>query len=142
MDEALLAPGARSYAPAMRLRLARMVIAVVTVCAFLIVGLVQNMPSAQADAAGMSAAGMDTMTDQGEDIASMPCHGTQKPTPCKDKVPGCMTDLGCLFVVGIPAPATRVGERLAWGRVTYWAMANLTEGIAPEPHLEPPIRLV
>ena len=142
MDEALLAPGARSYAPAMRLRLARMVIAVITVCAFLIVGLVQNMPFVQADTAGMTTAGMVMMADQGEDVAPLPCHGTQKPAPCKDKVPGCMTDLGCLFVVGIPAPPTRVGEHLAWGRVTYWAMANPTKGIAPEPHLEPPIQLV
>ena len=134
--EALQALVAQGYAAAMASRLARLVVAAITICAFLGAGVVQNMPSAQVDTAATA-----MMADQGGDGAPMPCHDTQVP-PCKDKVPGCMTDLGCLFVVGIPAPATRVGERLAWGRVTYWAMANLTEGIAPEPHLEPPIQLV
>jgi hypothetical protein len=126
----------------MCLRLARLVIAVVTVCAFLGAGLMQNVPSAQADAVEMTATGMATMADHRGDGAAMPCHGTQKPTPCKDKVPGCMTDLGCLFVVGIPAHPTRVGERLAWGHVTYWATDNVAEGVTPEPYLGPPIRLV
>lgn len=121
----------------MRLRLARLVIAAITICAFLGVGLVQNMPSAQADTAGMA-----MVADQGDDGAAMPCHGTQKPDPCKNKVPGCMTDLGCLFVVALPALPTRVAERLVWGRVTYWARDNLAEGVTPEPYLGPPIRLV
>lgn len=121
----------------MRLRLVRLVIAVVTVCAFLGASLIQNVPSAQADTAGMA-----MMADQSGDGAAMPCHGTQKPTPCKDKVPGCMTDLGCLFVVALPAPHTRVAERLAWGAVTYWATDNLAEGVTPEPYIGPPIRLV
>ena len=119
-------------------RFARLVVTAITICAFLGAGLMQNVPSAQADTAGMA-----MMADQGgDDVAPMPCHGTQKQAPCKDKVPGCMTDLGCLFVVGIPAPPTRVGEHLAWGRVTYWATDNLAEGVTPEPDLGPPIRLV
>lgn len=93
-------------------RLARLVVAVVTICAFLGAGLVQNMPSAQAD----TAAGMAMMADQGGDGAPMPCHDGQAP-PCKDKVPGCMTDLGCLFVVGIPrsSRARRRGAGLVPG---------------------------
>jgi hypothetical protein len=118
-------------------RFARLVVTAIMICAFLGAGLMQNVPSAQADTAGMA-----MMADQGGDVAPMPCHGTQKPTPCKDKVPGCMTDLGCLFVVGIPALPTRVGERFAWGHVTYWATNKLAEGVTPEPDLGPPIRLV
>jgi len=118
-------------------RLARLVVTAITICAFLGAGLMQNVPSAQADTARMA-----MMADQGGDAAPMPCHGAQKPTPCKDKVPGCMTDLGCLFVVALPAPHTRVAERLAWGPVKYWATDNLTEGVTPQPYLGPPIRLV
>jgi hypothetical protein len=126
----------------MVLRLARLVIAAITICAFLGAGLIQNMPSAQADAASMAAADMTMVADQGDGTAPMPCHGTQKPTPCKDQVPGCMTDLGCLFVVGIPVTPARAVVSPAWSRVAYWQSASLAEGVSPEPYLGPPIRLV
>jgi hypothetical protein len=118
-------------------RLARLVIAAVTIVAFLGVGLMQNLPSAQADTASMA-----MMAAPCGDAAPIPCHDTQKPVPCKDKVPGCMSDLGCIFVVGIPARSMRVAERLAWARVAYWAEDSLAEGVTPEPYLGPPIRIV
>jgi hypothetical protein len=118
-------------------RLARLVVVAVTIVAFLGAGLVQNMPSAQADTAGMA-----MVADQGDGGAAMPCHGTQKPDPCKDKASGCMTDLGCIFVVGIPAPAAPAVSGPAWFRVAYWQAVRLAEGVTPEPYLGPPIRLV
>ena len=120
----------------MPLRLARLVIAVITIVAFFGAGLVQNMPSAQADAAGMAM--MVGPTDGG----AMPCHGSQEPPPCQDKVPGCMTDLGCLFVVGIPVPPAPAVSGPAWMRVAYWQSVRLAEGVSLKPYLGPPIRLV
>ncbi|WP_143021151.1 hypothetical protein [Belnapia rosea] len=121
----------------MLLRLARLVIAAITVCAFLGAGLVQNVPSAQAATASMA-----MMADHGTGEAAMPCHGTQKPPPCQDKVPGCMTDLGCIFVVGIPVPPAPAVSGPAWFRVDYWRSTRLAEGISLKPYLGPPIRLV
>ena len=126
----------------MRLRLPRLVFVVVAAYAFLGAGLMRDLPSAQVETAGMAAMNMSMAADQGTDGAPMPCHGPQKLTPCEDKVPGCMSGLGCLFVVGIPVPHTRVAEHLAWGPVTYWATDNLAEGVTLEPYLGPPIRLV
>ncbi|WP_149536685.1 hypothetical protein [Siccirubricoccus phaeus] len=117
-------------------RLARLVIAAITICAFLGAGLVQNLPSAQADTAGMT-----MMADMGDDGAAMPCHDTRTP-PCQDKVPGCMIDLGCLFVVGIPVPPAPAVSVPAWSWVAYWQSVRLFEGVSPEPYLGPPIRLV
>jgi hypothetical protein len=127
---------AQAYVAVMLSRLAKLVVAVITICAFLGAGLVQDMPSAQADTAGMA-----MMADQGSDGAPIPCHGTKAP-PCKDKVPGCMTDLGCLFVVGIPVPPAPAVVGPAWFRVAYWRSSLFAEGISPEPYLGPPIRPV
>ena len=71
----------------------------------------------------------------------MPCHEAPAP-PCKDNVPGCMTELGCLFVVCIPVLPPRAAAGPAWSQVAYWQSTPLVEGIAPEPDLGPPIRLV
>lgn len=117
-------------------RLARLVIAAIMIVAFLGAGLVQNLPSALADTAGMT-----MMADMGGDGAAMPCHDTQTP-PCQDKMPGCMIDLGCLFVVGIPVPPAPAVSGPAWSRVTYWQSVRLAEGVSPEPYLGPPIHLV
>jgi hypothetical protein len=121
----------------MSLRLARLVIAAITIVAFLGAGLVQHLPSAQAGTGGMS-----MMADQGDDAAATPCRDAQKPDPSKDKMPGCMIDLGCLFVVGIPVPAAPTVSSPAWFRVAYWQTAHLAEGVTPELYLGPPIRLV
>ena len=118
-------------------RLARLVIAVVTIVAFFGAGLMQNLPSVQADSVAMT-----MMADMGGDGAAMPCHGTQKSDPCQDKVPGCMTDLGCIFVVGIPVPLAPSVSGPAWSRVAYWQSVHLAKGVSLKPYLGPPIRLV
>lgn len=121
----------------MLLRLTRLVIAVITIVAFLGASLMQNLPSAQADTAGVA-----MMANMGGDGGAMPCHGTQKSDPCQDKVPGCMTDLGCLFVVGIPVPVAPAVSDPAWSRVAYWQSVRLANGVSLKPYLGPPIRLV
>lgn len=125
----------------MSLRLSRLVIAVITICAFLSAGLVQNLPPAAAAPAAMSMA-MDMMAAQGGgDSAAMPCHDAPTP-PCNDKIPGCVTDLGCIFTVALPTHPVRTAERLIWGHISYWTAYGLLEGISPEPFLGPPISVV
>ncbi|WP_431269251.1 hypothetical protein [Dankookia sp. P2] len=118
-------------------RVARLVVAIITVCAFLGAGLVQNLPSSQVDTAVVA-----MMADMGDDGAAMPCHDTQESDPCKDKVPGCMTDMGCIFVVGIPVPHAPAVSGLAWSRVAYWQSVRLVDGVSLKPYLGPPIRFV
>jgi hypothetical protein len=130
----------------MSLRLARLVIAAITICALLGAGLVQNLPSAKADTTQMAmqadAMRIAMTTDQGSpDGASVPCHDTSAP-PCNDQVPNCVTDLGCIFTVGLPALPTRTAERLVWDRIAYWTVSGLPEGISPEPFIDPPIHFV
>ena len=55
---------------------------------------------------------------------------------------GCISELGCLLVVGIPATPARVAERLAWVPVRYWPSASVARGITAKPSIGPPIRLV
>lgn len=119
-------------------RLSWLVIAVITICAFLGAGLALNLPlSAKAALAGMT-----MMADEvGSSGAAMPCHETSAP-PCNDQVPGCMTDLGCIFAMVLPPPATRTVEHSAWGSICYWIETGLSEGVSPEPIIGPPIRLV
>lgn len=128
----------RRYAGAMSLRLLRLVVVAITICAFIGAGLMQNLTLS----ANTAAVGTTMMADQGgEDGASMSCHNKSAP-PCRDQVPSCMTDLGCVFAVALPAWPVRATERLVWDSVTYWSLIRLTEGISPEPAVEPPIRLV
>ncbi|TPG57425.1 hypothetical protein EAH89_10865 [Roseomonas nepalensis] len=119
-------------------RLSRLVIVVVTICAFLGAGLVQNLPfSAKAAPVGMTM----MADDAGDSGASMPCHETSAP-PCNDQVPGCMTDLGCVFTVALPALPTRAAERFVWDSISYWPEIGFSEGVSPEPIVGPPIRIV
>src|SRR5262245_26825505 len=39
--------------------------------------------------------------------------------PCKGMVPGCVTDLGCVFLVSLAAPGPTLVTVTAWSSVTY-----------------------
>src|SRR5712671_6148841 len=39
--------------------------------------------------------------------------------PCKGMLPGCVTDLGCIFLVSLPAPDPTLVTMTAWSSVTY-----------------------
>lgn len=78
------------------------------------------------------------VADQGGDGgAPMPCQETPAP-PCKDKVPGCMTELGCLFVVGIPVLPPRAAAGPAWSPVAYWQSTLSSRASRPNPTSAPP----
>ena len=65
------------------------------------------------------------------------------PMPCKGMTPACMTDLGCIFMIGVPLPAAPVVVDLAWAPVTYhWPSVEVSDGRIRAPDLRPPIRLI
>ena len=65
------------------------------------------------------------------------------PTPCKGMTPACMIDLGCIFMVGVPTPVSRVAVHLAWSSVSYqWPADIAADGSIRAPDLRPPIRLI
>ena len=67
------------------------------------------------------------MTDDG----SMPC--------CPHKAPSCVTDLGCVFLVGIPTPSGQGATALSWSILTYTISHDAGEGLSLQPALGPPI---
>ncbi len=77
---------------------------------------------------------------------TMTAHGgppDTAPMPCKGMTPACMTDLGCIFMIGVPVPVAPVAVLLAWAPVTYnWPSVEIADGRIRAPDLRPPIRLI
>lgn len=110
-------------------RLLRQIVLLVTLGAFLSAGVGQAMPRAVAAPPSIA-----TMT--------MDMAGDGVPAPCQEKMPGCMLDLGCIFMVGLPIPSTPAVTRLSWSSVAYWVALAVPVGLSREPALDPPISLV
>jgi hypothetical protein len=117
-------------------RIANLVIVAVMACALVGAGLTWGMTAAHAAPSNMVA-----MTHHEHPCEPTASHGGPM-SPSQQSLPGCMTDLGCLLLVGIPASPTRAFEHVSWGQVTYWPRTTVVQGIASEPILGPPIRLV
>jgi len=100
---------------------------VVVLGAFLGAGFVQAIPPAMQMSSDM------TMVDH---------DSGDKPMPCKGMVPVCMTDIGCIFMVGLPVSHTAIATVLSWSRVDYGAFTQQGEGLSHQPDLGPPIHLV
>ena len=66
-----------------------------------------------------------------------------QPVPCKGMSPACMIDLGCIFMIGVPAPGPGpLVVHLGWEPVSYRLSADKTPvGRIRAPDLRPPIRL-
>jgi hypothetical protein len=61
--------------------------------------------------------------------------------PCKGMLPGCITDLGCIFLVSLPAPDLRLVGVTAWSSVSYDNASQGLHGRTIKPALGPPIRI-
>ena len=117
-------------------RIANLVIAAAVACALIGAGLTHGMAAAQA-----APSIMVTMPHHEHPCEPTASHG--KPlSPDPPSLPGCMTDLGCLLIVGIPATPVRVSGLVSWAPVAYWPHTRVVQGITFEPILGPPIRLI
>lgn len=80
-----------------------------------------------------SAAGADMiMVDQD--------NGDGNPMPCKGIAINCLSDLGCIFMISLPAPQLTMATDLAWSSVVYGLPSNAAAGRSIEPDLGPPIQ--
>ena len=112
----------------MWLRFVQHLILVIALGAFLGASVAQGMWPAQTGAAP----GVTTMVQTDGDA----------PIPCKGMTPACMTDLGCVFMIGLPSVSpTLTMTRLSRQHVRYDKLAQSADGLTPKPALDPPIFL-
>ena len=91
-------------------KLLRQIMSLLIVTAYIGAVTLQAVPS-YAGAAEMNHAAMGRMThDQDNPGDKMPCKGM---------LPGCVTDVGCIFFVTLPPPGLTVLAATAWSSVSY-----------------------
>ena len=59
--------------------------------------------------------------------------------PCKGMLPNCVTDIGCIFLVSLPAPDLTLVDMTAWSSVIYDNASKALRGRTTKPALGPPI---
>ena len=91
------------------------------------------LPAAPSFAAGtqMHHAAMDGMMHHHENPGDK--------MPCKGMLPGCISDLGCIFLVSLPAPDLTLVGMTAWSSVSYDNASHGLHGRTIKPALGPPI---
>ena len=78
--------------------------------------------------------------------SSMACmmhepDGQTDKMPCKGMLPNCMTDIGCIFLLTMPAPDPDLFTRTSWAAVIYDTASDALRGRTIKPALGPPISL-
>jgi hypothetical protein len=61
--------------------------------------------------------------------------------PCKGMLPNCVTDIGCIFLVSVPAPDLNLFTTTNWSSVIYDNASEALRGRSIKPALGPPISL-
>ncbi len=69
-------------------------------------------------------------------------NGDGNPVPCKGITLNCLSDLGCIFMISLPAPQLTIASDLAWSPVVYGSPSNASAGHSMAPDLGPPIQSV
>jgi hypothetical protein len=62
----------------------------------------------------------------------------QKPMPCKGMKIGCVTELGCMFMMSLQAPDLTLTAMIDWLPVTYTVSSEFLDGRTTKPALGPP----
>ena len=109
------------------MRLLRRVFALLIVGAYLSATILGAMPMANAAPAEMGSGMMHQPNATGDNM------------PCKGKVSGCVTELGCVFMVSLPAPDLAVLSSIVWSPVVYSGSLDSLHGRTILPALGPPI---
>jgi hypothetical protein len=118
----------------MPVKLLRQILALLIVTAYLGATVFQVAPVYAANADMSSSSSMNGMMHEQ--------HGQGEQMPCKGMLPNCVTDLGCIFLLSLPAaPELNVFTRTAWLSVIYPGSSQLLRGRSIKPALGPPIPL-
>jgi hypothetical protein len=116
----------------MPVKLLRRFLALLIVTAYVGATVLQAAPTYAANA-DMSHAAMGGMVHEQDSPGDK--------MPCKGMVPGCVTDLGCIFLVSLPAPDVTLFTVTAWSSVIYDNVSEGLRGRTIKPALGPPIAL-
>ena len=132
---AMLAGGARLDTPDRHDTLTRMSVKLlrwflVLLIAATYVGAASVAPMVYANATGMSSGMMHEEDGQSDTV------------PCKGMAHGCVSELGCIFLVSMPAANLTVFTITAWSSVTYSDASATLYGRTIKPALSPPILFV
>ena len=122
----------------MLVKLLRQILALLIVTAYIGATMLPAAPGHAANAAMNHAAMRGMMHHQ--DHQDHQDHPGDK-MPCKGMLPGCITDLGCIFLVSLPAPDLAFATVTAWSSVTYDNASHGLHGRTIKPALGPPIRV-
>jgi hypothetical protein len=116
----------------MPVKLLRRIFALLIVTAYIGATVFQAAPvfAAGTDKSSSSMTGM--MHEQG---------GPAEKMPCKGMLPNCVTDIGCIFLVSLPAPDFTLATATAWSSVIYPGSSPSLRGRSIKPALGPPISL-
>jgi hypothetical protein len=110
----------------MLVRLLRQVLTIFVVIAYLGAAMLAAAPIANAAPVPMN--GM--MHEQGGMGDKMPCQGS---------LPGCTTEIGCVFLVSVPPPQLTLATMIVWSSVRYSVSPEFLDGRSIKPALGPPI---
>jgi hypothetical protein len=59
--------------------------------------------------------------------------------PCQGSLPGCTTEIGCVFLVSVPPPQLTLATMIVWSSVRYSVSPEFLDGRSIKPALGPPI---
>jgi hypothetical protein len=127
---ALIGFGPRRIFGGMPVKLLRQILTLLIATAYIDATLLQAAPGYAANA-GMNHAAMSSMTHDQD-------HPGDK-MPCKGMLPGCLSDLGCIFLVSLSAPDLTLIGVMAWSSVSYGNASQGLHGRTIKPALGPPI---
>jgi hypothetical protein len=96
-------------------------------------GFVQGALHAQA-----AMPSVDMISHHDHPCGSMLASG-DRASPEKSTTPACLTDLGCLLVVGLPTTSAPTVRPYKWAVVDYWSQTVTVRGISFQPAIGPPI---
>jgi len=113
-------------------KLLRRTLTLLIVTAYVGAMMLQVAPS-YAASASMSSSSMDGMMHEQD--------GQGDKMPCKGMLPGCVTDLGCIFLVSLPTPNVALFTVTVWSSVIYDNAPEALGGRTIKPALGPPISL-
>jgi hypothetical protein len=114
----------------MQVKLLRRILTLLIVTAYISATMFQVAPT-YAASADMSSAAMNGMMHEH--------NGQGEKMPCKGMLPNCVTDIGCIFLVSLPAPDLTLVALTAWSSVIYNNTSEGSRGRTIKPALGPPI---
>ncbi len=113
-----------TYHMRMPVRLLRQIFSVLLVVVYVSATIITVAPVANAAPQGMSG-GMTMKTGDASGKMPMPCSKNMKP--------GCVTELGCMFMVSLPVANPGIATVIGWSTVTYTVSAEFL----PENSIQP-----